>query len=178
MTALIAILGGVRAAIFAGLALVLSVAFGLAQWRLSSTKLEFSQYREKMVELTADARVKTEVAAKAAKLAREKYDELHDLAESSFQAGRQSAEQAQASVVADLRSDRIRLRNEWAACMSRPAQDAGTSGAAGGSDGATPVPAEAFGRVLRVGDDADNQVRWLQSELIATRELAKTCGTQ
>lgn len=174
--AVLRLIGGWRAAAFLGLSVVLGAALAVQSWRLDSTKGDlakeqaaFQAYRDKLTAATA------KVSALAAK-AREEYQELSARAESNYQAGRDSAEQHQAAVVADLRSGNIRLRDEWRACMSASAQGQVTAGAAKGPDDPAEVPAEAFGRVLRVGADADNQVTWLQAELLATRQLAEQCG--
>ncbi|WP_017907419.1 hypothetical protein [Xanthomonas sp. SHU 199] len=129
---------------------------------------QFDAYRDKMVALTNQVAIATERA-------RQEYHAKSAEAARNYEDGRKSAEQHQDTLVADLRAGNVRLRSEWAACMSAPAK--GQAGSAVGSDdAATPVPPEALGRVLRVGDDADNQVRWLQSQLMATRKLAESCG--
>lgn len=174
--AILRLIGGWRAAAFLGLSVILGVALTVQSWRLDSTqgdlaneKAEFQAYRDRLTAATA------KVAALAAK-AREEYQELSARAESNYQAGRDSAEQHQAAVVADLRSGNLRLRDEWRSCMSRSPAEQSPAGAAKGPDGPAEVPAEAFGRVLRIGSDADNQVTWLQAELLATRQLAQQCG--
>ncbi len=129
---------------------------------------QFAAYKAQMVELTNQVAIATERA-------RQEYHAKSAEAARNYEDGRKSAEQHQTTLVADLRAGNLRLRSEWAACMSAPrANQAGA--AVAGNDGAAAVPPEAFGRVLRVGDDADLQVRWLQAELMATRKLAEACG--
>lgn len=176
VAAIVSAIGGVRATAFLGLSLAVAAALGVQTLRLKSTQGEiakvtegFQAYRENQILLTGRA-------ATLAAQARVEFYEAQARAESSFQAGRESAIEYQATVVADLRSGNVRLRNGWEGCLSAaPAGQAATSVAIG-SDGASGVQAEAFGRVLRVGEDADNEVRWLQSELLATRQLAENCG--
>ncbi|WWO60491.1 putative holin [Stenotrophomonas phage SOVA965] len=176
MNAIILALGGIRASCFAALASVLLLAAGVQTWRLGNAQDAYAAYRDKVVAATAKASQAAATAREKAQEAREAYLWKSGEAENAYQAGRDSAIQAQQTVVADLNADRIRLRGEWSACMSkRVSAGSAIASPAIGSDGPADVPAEAFGRVFRVGSDADNQVQWLQSELIATRELYGKC---
>jgi cell division protein FtsB len=174
--AVLRLIGGWRAAAFLGLAVALGAFAGVQSLRLHSTqstltdvRAEGQEFRDRMVALTAKA---STLAAQA----RVEYHEASARAEASYQAGRDSANQYQATVVADLRSGNIRLRNGWQACMSAAPIGQAASGTSSGPDGPANVQAEAFGRVLRIGADADNQVTYLQAELLATRQLAQSCG--
>lgn len=176
MNAIILALGGIRATVFAALATAFLLAAGVQTWRLGNTQDAYSDYRDKVVAATAKAYQAAATAREKAQEAREAYLWKSGEAENAYQAGRDSAIQAQQTVVADLNADRIRLRGQWSACMSkRVSAGSPVANPASGSDGPADVPAEAFGRVLRVGADADNAVRWYQSELIATRELYGKC---
>lgn len=176
MNAIILALGGVRATVFAALATAFLLMAGVQTWRLGNTQDAYAAYRDKVVAATAKAAQAAATAREKAQAAVIEYQSKSAEAERNYAAGRESAIHAQQTIVDDLRNDRIRLRGEWASCMSRrvPAGEA-TSATASGSDGEAAVPAEAFGRVLRVGADADNQVQWLQSELTATRDLYRKC---
>lgn len=136
--------------------------------KTAEVQANFDAYRDKMVALTK------QVAA-ASELARQEYNSKSAEAARNYADGRNSAEEHQTTLVADLRAGNVRLRSEWAACMSAPAEGQ-TGSAVRGNDAAAPVPPEALGRVLRTGDDADLQVAWLQAELMATRKLAESCG--
>jgi hypothetical protein len=142
---------------------------GSAKEDLAKEQAAFTGYKDQMTALTAKS-------ATLAAQARVEFHEAQARAEANYQAGRDSAEQHQATVVADLLNGNLRLRNEWQVCMSRAAASEAPSTASSRSNEQAPVPAEAFGRVLRVGADADNQVTWLQAELLATRQLAEQCG--
>lgn len=176
MNAIILALGGIRATVFAALATVFLLAAGVQTWRLGNAQDAYASYRDKVVAATAKAAAAAATAREKALEAREAYLWKSGEAENAYQAGRESAITYQNTVVADLRSGNVRLRNEWQSCMSRPVPAGGsTSGAPSGSDEGASVPAEAFGRVLRIGADADNAYKWCQSELIATRELYGKC---
>lgn len=176
MNPIILALGGVRAAVFAALATAFILVAGVQTWRLGNTQDAYAAYRDKVVAATAKAAQAAATAREKSLEAREAYLWKSGEAENAYQAGRESAINYQNTVVADLRSGNLRLRNEWAACMSQRVPTSGpASGAASGSDERASVPAEAFGRVLRVGADADNAYKWCQAELIATRELYGKC---
>jgi len=134
----------------------------------AKVQAQYDAYVAKMVALTNQVAIATERA-------RQEYHAKSAEAARNYEDGRKSAEQHETTLVADLRAGNVRLRSEWAACMSAPAKGQ-TGPAVAGNDAAAPVPPEAVARVLRVGDDADLQVRWLQAELMATRKLAESCG--
>lgn len=176
MNVIILALGGIRAACFAALAAVFLLAAGVQTWRLSSANERHEDYQDRVVAATAKAAQAAATAREKAQEAREAYLWKSGEAENAYQAGRESAINYQKTVVADLRSGNVRLRGEWAACMSQRVPAGGpASGPPSGSDEGASVPAEAFGRVLRIGADADNAYKWCQSELIATRELYSKC---
>lgn len=176
MNAIILALGGVRATVFAALATAFLLVAGVQTWRLGNTQDAYAAYRGKVMAATAKAAQAAATAREKAQAAVIEYQSKSAEAERNYQAGRESAIHAQQTIVDDLRNDRIRLRGEWAACMSKRVPAGGPASAtASGSDEQASVPAEAFGRVVRVGSDADAQVIWLQSELLATRELYGKC---
>lgn len=178
MNAVIALLGGVRATVFLGLAVLLGVLLAISRMQNSAIHREFDGYKAKVQAATAIAAQKAAESAKKAAEARQEYYATLERANASYEAGRQSAITYQNTVVADLRAGNKRLRGEWAACLQRAPQ-LGTPGtpAGVGSEGAS-VSAEAFGRVLRVGSDADNETKWYQQALKATRHLYEQCAKE
>lgn len=174
--AIIQLIGGARATLFLSLAVVMAAGLGIQTVRLNASQASYEAYKDKVVAATAKAQVAAAQAAEKAAIAREEYYRVSAVAESNYQAGRESAIAYQNTVIADLRSGNLKLRNEWAGCMRAP-KDEAASGTASGSDGAADVPPEAFGRILRVGADADNAVQWYQAELTATRALYSQCAT-
>lgn len=176
MNAIILALGGARATLFAALATAFLLVAGVQTWRLGNTQDAYAAYRDKVVAATAKAAQAAATAREKAQAAVIEYQSKSAEAERNYQAGRESAIHAQQTIVDDLRNDRIRLRGEWAACMSQRVPAGSAPGpTASRSDEQASVPAEAFGRILRIGADADNQVQWLQSKLTATRELYSKC---
>lgn len=170
------LIGGWRGCGYLALVIALGVFASVQTLRLSSTQGELTDvkaaskaFQDKMIALTARA-------ATLAAQARVEYHEASARAESAYTAGRESAIEYQNTVVSDLRNGNLRLRNGWQACMSAAPSVQAPAGSAKGPDGPAEVQAEAFGRVLRVGADADVQVTWLQAELLATRQLVQSCG--
>ncbi len=166
-------LGLIRVGLYVSVASALFIGgchMGKSSEKANTAKVQsqFDAYKTKMVALTRQV-------ADATERARQEYNDKSAEAARNYEDGRKSAEQHQTTLVADLRAGNVRLRSEWAACMFAPRKDQ-AGPAVRGADAAPAVPAEAFARVLRVGDDADNQVRWLQAELMATRKLAESCG--
>lgn len=179
MTAIWALLAGIAKSIpwWAWLVVIILISgwfYGESKERIgfhageAKIQAQFDEYRSKMVDLT-------QKAAAAAQKARETYHDEHVSAEDAYQAGRNSAKHAESVTVSDLRAGNLRLREQWRSCMS----SAGTktpSDTASGPDGSADLWPEAAGRAVRIGDDADSHVTWLQSELIATRKLAESCA--
>lgn len=176
MNAIILALGGIRATVFAALAAVFLLVAGVQTWRLGNTQDAYAEYRDKVVAATAKA-------AKAAATAREKaqeavieYQSKSAEAERNYQAGRESAIHAQTTLVSDLRNGNQRLQQQWRGCESnRVREGQAVTGTASGSDESADLRAEGAGYLIGSADQADAQVIWLQSELIATRELYGKC---
>ena len=81
---------------------------------------------------------------------------------------RRDAETVPAAVVDDLRADRLRLRRLWAGCETQRLSDA-TAGAIE-RDALAASRDEAAGRIVRIGRDADDQLRACQAVILADRE--------
>lgn len=71
------------------------------------------------------------------------------------------------SVVADLRTGDLRLRDGWANCETQRLSDA--AAAAIERDAATERRAEFAGAIVRAGRDADDQLRACQAVVVADR---------
>jgi hypothetical protein len=83
---------------------------------------------------------------------------------------RQAAQSVPDAVVAELRSGAIRLRDGWASCETQRLTEA----AAGTRerDAATQRREEFAGAIVRVGRDADDQLRACQAVITADRDQA------
>lgn len=80
---------------------------------------------------------------------------------------RRDAETVPAAVAADLRAGNLRLRKEWAGCETQRLSDA--TAAAVERDALAASRDEAAGRIVRVGRDADDQLRACQAVVLADR---------
>nr|WP_246233648.1 hypothetical protein [Stenotrophomonas bentonitica] len=80
---------------------------------------------------------------------------------------RAAAEAVPDAVVADLRADRLRLRDGWASCETQRLSDGISSTRE--RDEAAQRRAEFAGRIVRIGRDADDQLRACQAVVAADR---------
>lgn len=168
MSAFLLLLKRVPAWVWIALALV------VVGWRYGESRFDAGMARQKAVDAKvfvklAELTEKTRIAVDA----RER--SIRGMLDSSNQAREQGIAHAvgeQQRIVADVRSGTVRLRDEWAGC---PASNPVSGDAAGQSraDGEADVRATAAGAVVRVGDDADLQVRGLQDALKACQALTQ-----
>lgn len=122
----------------------------------------------------AEARQQADTSAAAAKQITQVRATEHQQADTLSAIGekheedRAAAEAVPAAVVADLDADRLRLRREWAGCETQRLSDA----AAGAieRDALAASRAELAGAVVRVGREADDQLRACQAVIAADRK--------
>lgn len=133
MNAIILALGGVRASIFAGVALILLLAAGVQTWRLGNAQDAYADYRGKVVAATAKA-------AQAAREAEQRNAEaIVKISEESY-ADRQKINEDYNSRIKDAIAGRDselgKLRNLWAQCRSTDlSENTGASAKAEGDEG-------------------------------------------
>lgn len=176
MNAIILALGGIRATVFAALATAFLLAAGVQTWRLGNAQDAYAAYRDKVLAATAKASQAAATAREKAHEAVIEYQSKSAEAERNYQAGRESAIHAQTTLVSDLRSGNQRLQQQWRGCESnRVREGQSAAGTSIGSDAEADLRAEGAGYLVGSADQADAQVIWLQSELIATRELYGKC---
>lgn len=132
----------------------------LAGWQWKGDRAEVRETRAELRQSKAEAKAVERARAaeqnKSAALA--EIGAKHEL-------DRQAAEGVADSVVADLRAGNVRLRQEWAGCETRL-----LSQAAAGTverDALAKSRAELAGAVVRVGRDADDQLRACQAVIEA-----------
>ncbi|WP_226426547.1 hypothetical protein [Xanthomonas sp. MWU16-30325] len=82
---------------------------------------------------------------------------------------RETAEAVPDAVVADLRSGALKLRDGWASCETQRLTEA--SAGAAERDAAAERRGEFAGAVVRVGRDADDQLRACQAVVRADRQI-------
>ena len=176
MNAIILALGGIRATVFAALATAFLLAAGVQTWRLGNTQDAYAAYRDKVVAATAKAYQAAATAREKALEAVIEYQSKSAEAERNYQAGREAAINAQSTLVDDLRHDRVRLQQQWRGCESNRVREGQSfAGTASGSDAEADARADGAASIIGNADQADLTITWLQSELIATRELYGKC---
>ncbi len=176
MNAIILALGGIRAAVFAALAAAFLLAAGVQTWRLGNTQDAYAAYRDKVVAATAKAAQAAATAREKAQAAVIEYQSKSAEAERNYAAGRESAINAQTTLVSDLRSGNQRLQQQWRGCESdRVREGQAVARTASGPDEQAELRFQSASRAIAAGDEADATVTWLQSELLATRELYGKC---
>lgn len=176
LSAIIAALRGAKDMIFVVVALILLTAVGVQTWRLSSANDRHEAYRDKVIAATAKASALAAVVSEKAQEALVEYQSKSAEAERNYQAGRESAIHAQTTLVSDLRSGNQRLQQQWRGCESnRVREGQAVAGTAQGSDEQARERIEGASNLIGNADQADLTITWLQSELIATRELYGKC---
>ncbi len=159
MNAIIAMLGGVRGTIFAGLALVLLLAFAWGRHQLSNEREASAKYRAQIVEQTLLSeqkarRIEQHHAAALNAVARAHQEDLRN------------AQATYDRTVADVRSGALKLQDRWAcpaANVSRPATRPSVP------NGAADDRAESAARIVQASAECDAQIRGLQAVTQADR---------
>ena len=87
---------------------------------------------------------------------------------STHEEDRRDAESVPAAVVADLRAGTVRMRNEWAGCETRLLS--ATAATAAERDALAASRERLAGEIVRIGREADDQLRACQQVVLADRE--------
>jgi GTP1/Obg family GTP-binding protein len=162
---IVAVLGGWRASLFAVLAVAAVICFLGADARAarSGARADAAEQRaEALAGELANTRNVLSTERQAAKA-------LAEVA-AQYEQDKRNAQVAQERVVADLRAGNLRLRKLWEAERATDElADAAT--AARHADELAQLRREAAGRIVRVGAEADAQVRGLQKVVRKDREV-------
>lgn len=143
------------------IALCASVGINLKQWQ--SCAVEAAKTEGKHNTAAAEA---TTVATQTARDDEAAAQARADKVAEAYEKGKKDAEEAGRAVVADLRADRIRLRDEWNACAA--AQRVPAPGdAAGERDAATRFREESAGRIIQA-------VTQCEQRLIACQDFVRS----
>lgn len=133
-----------------------------AEYDLRSMK-EAEQAQQLFAELEADHRKRE--SALSAEIIQADARHAQDL---------QDAEARSDRTVADLRADRIKLRQHWQACLSRPRP---TPGNPEGTDDAADLRAADIGRLQRIAGKCDADVKWWQTTWNAAEQAINSQGS-
>lgn len=165
---LITLLGGIRATVFAGIALLSLLLAGVQTWRLDSAQdalADMSLQAAKHQAALAAAQVE---ASESARQAEQNMAMAANAAAASYEQGKRDAEQAARVVVAGLRAGNLRLRDQWQGCKARGVP--GVAGAASEPDAAADDRNEGAGDLVRAASQCDAQVIGLQQFILSERK--------
>jgi hypothetical protein len=159
--AIVAILGGFRATIFALIALALLIVSGMQTARLMQAHTDLATANAHAAQLDAAAAL---AAAESERVARAHETQLAAAAAASaelYERGKTDAQAAADAVLSDLRADNLRLRVRWSACSAAPALPA-TRIAAAEPDATADDRNASASRIVRAAAACDAQVTALQ----------------
>lgn len=165
---IIALLGGIRATVFAGIALLALMAVGVQTWRLDSAQDALSDMSLQVVKEQAALAAAQVEASEAARQQEQNMARAANAAAAAYEQGKRDAEQAAADVVAGLRAGNLRLRDQWQGCKARGVP--GVAGSASEPDAAGDGRAESAGRIVRAADECAAQVSGLQDFIRSERQ--------
>ena len=168
MTAVIALLGGIRATVFAGIALLSLLLAGVQTWRLDSAQDALADMSLQVVKEQAALAAAQVEASESARLDEQNMARAANAAAAAYEQGKADAEQAAADVVAGLRAGNLRLRDQWQGCKARGVP--GVAGTASEPDAAGDGRAESAGRIVRAADECAAQVSGLQDFIRSERQ--------
>lgn len=136
-----------------------------AETATTKAKGELETFRREAAEsvAAAQAEARQQEQRHAADLSRIAYQYQEDR--------KNEGDAAYARAIADVRSGK--LRNVWQACPAAASVPGPATGPSG-SDGPADDRSEAIARVLRIGAEADAQLRACQAVIVSDREVRKT----
>lgn len=162
MNTLLALLGGVRATVFAGLALLLLVLVGVQSWRLDSAHDAIAKSAAQAVQDRLDATEAARATESAHALQLANIGRQHELERANAQAEHDR-------LVHDLRTGAQRLRSWWD-CPAATVSEA--DAAAGVSDVAAELRRASAARVIAAADECDAHVRAAQAVIATDRAVS------
>lgn len=168
MTAVITLLGGIRATVFAGIALLALMAAGVQAWRLDSAQdaiADMSLQAAKDQAALAAAQVEASEAARQQE--QDKARAANEVA-AAYEKGKDDAKAAGDRVAADLRAGVSRLQDRWRGCEARRVP--GTADTSSEPDASAADRNDSAGRIIGAGAACDAQVIGLQQFILSERK--------
>lgn len=138
---LIALLGGIRATVFAALALLALTVVGVQSWRLDTAQRDLA--RQDVKTLQADVR-----AARAVRAEDRTRAEAVNHISAAYEKGKTDAQAAGDRVTADLRAGAVRLSRLWRGCEARAAGLSAPAGDPGEPDATDGLRYASAGRIV------------------------------
>ena len=165
---IIALLGGIRATVFAGIALLALMAAGVQAWRLDSAQDELAAFALKAAEDQAALAAAQVVASEAARQQEQDKAQAANEVAAAYERGKDDAKAAGDRVAADLRAGVSRLQDRWRGCEARCVP--GTADTSGEPDASAIDRNESAGRIVGAAEQCDAQVIGLQQFIRSERQ--------
>lgn len=165
---LITLLGGIRATVFAGIALLALMAVGVQTWRLDSTQDALADMSLQVAkDQAALAAAQVEASESARQQEQDSAKAANDVA-AAYERGKDDAKAAGDRVAADLRAGVSRLQDRWRGCEARRVP--GTADTASEPDASAIDRNESAGRIVGAAEQCDAQVIGLQDFIRSERQ--------
>jgi len=164
---LITLLGGIRATVFAGIALAALLLAGVQTWRLDSAQDELAAFALKAAEDQAALAAAQVVASEAARQQEQDKAQAANEVAAAYERGKDDAKAAGDLVAADLRAGVSRLQDRWRGCEARGVP--GVAGTASEPDASAADRNDSAGRIIGAGAACDAQVIGLQQFILSER---------
>ena len=165
---IIALLGGIRATVFAGIALLALMAAGVQAWRLDSAQDELAAFALKAAEDQAALAAAQVVASEAARKQEQDKAQAANEVAAAYERGKDDAKAAGDRVAADLRAGVSRLQDRWRGCEARRVP--GTADTSSEPDASAIDRNESAGRIVGAAEQCDAQVIGLQQFILSERK--------
>jgi len=184
VSAVIALLGGARATVFAALLLLCTpLAFlggcskGAAKWegKYDAEVAAHVATRKEHAAVLADLAAKTKAVADAVAAANALYKTDRAANDATHAEELARAQSTRSATVRALRAGTVQLQDHWTGYQPFGAPGAAFA-AAGGQDGYADLRFQGAAEDVEAGDEADAWIGWLQRELIATRSAVFRAG--
>lgn len=158
-----------------GAAVVLAAICGAAwagwEWRDRSADLEAAELRAKSEQVIAEFHKAERDASERARRAEQAMVGAMAAIDESYERGKADASAKSEAVVAELRAGNLRLRQHWQGAVAT-CDLSHSAAAARYADELAQLREEASGRIVRIGAEADAQVKALQEAYEAMRSPA------
>ena len=165
---IIALLGGIRASVFAGIALLALLLAGVQTWRLDSAQDALADMALQAAKDQAAIAAAQVEASEAARQQEQDNAKAANEVAAAYERGKDDAKAAGDRVAADLRAGVSRLQDRWRGCEAR--RVSGAADAAGEPDASAIDRNESAGRIVGAAEQCDAQVIGLQQFILSERK--------
>ncbi|WP_337054004.1 endopeptidase [Pseudoxanthomonas sp. USHLN014] len=169
LAAAIQLIGGVRAAVWAGLLAVALICLGQRSCALAEARETLSDERAAWAKQTLEQANDVIAAQQKARAAEQAAANRQNEIANAYEEGKAAAQAAADRVVADLRGGNLRLQQRWASCAAT-ASLSGAASSASQPDAIADDRAASASRIVRAAAECDAQVKGLQALVRSDRQ--------